>query len=739
MSETARTVKDAILWLDDLSSHDASRAGGKAANLGELKRAGLPVPNGFVVLDQPGEDLGRALERLGPGPYAVRSSAVAEDLAEASFAGQYETILDVDGPGAVAEAIRKCRDAAAGLRVASYREQRGITGDSAIAVLVQQMVTSKAAGVAFTANPVTGDRNEIVITAVKGLGEKLVSGASTAEEWVVSGHAAARKRGVDPIITAAQADSIAAQARRCAELFGRPQDVEWSISREEELYLLQSRPITALPSPVDWRPPASGYWMHNFRLGEWLPEPVTPLFESWLLPLLSAGFARGNAIDVGLGAGLRQAVVNGWYYSTPQPDVHFSSVLRAIAARPGTLIRFASSVLKQSSEPEVSETRYFAAVVRRWREEAWPRYRELVEAREGEVDSAPVTRLVEIVDELGEAAGEQFWCLAIGGGSAWKLEVALARFYRAHLANRVSVDIATLLVGLPEPVDHSAPYLVESADWYRPTLGERGDEIPSRANPMRKSLADKRMTAERACREALAGKPALQARFDRLLALAQSYARLREEQAFQLTLAWPALRGSVLRLGAEAVRHGAIAAPEDAFFLTRSELIAAAAREHAGPALRTQVGMRRADWNRQRRLVPPLALGNAPKLLQRTLGSLELLRSGSTPEKGGLHGEPASPGRASGRVRIVRGQDDFHLFQHGEILVAQATAPAWTPLFARAAAVITDGGSLAAHASLVAREYGIPAVVATGNATERLVDGQRVTVDGSAGFVELES
>jgi pyruvate,water dikinase len=99
-------------------------------------------------------------------------------------------------------------------------------------------------------------------------------------------------------------------------------------------------------------------------------------------------------------------------------------------------------------------------------------------------------------------------------------------------------------------------------------------------------------------------------------------------------------------------------------------------------------------------------------------------------------GQPASPGRATGPVRIVRGPDDFDRFQPGEVLVAQATAPAWTPLFARAAAVVTDGGTLAAHASLVAREYGIPAVVATSDATARLADGQIVLVDGSAGMVD---
>ena len=119
------------------------------------------------------------------------------------------------------------------------------------------------------------------------------------------------------------------------------------------------------------------------------------------------------------------------------------------------------------------------------------------------------------------------------------------------------------------------------------------------------------------------------------------------------------------------------------------------------------------------------------------MGTIEAARSKAPPRGGVLVGQPASPGRATGPVRIVTDPEEFEQFQAGDVLVARATAPAWTPLFARAAAVVTDGGTLAAHASLVAREFGIPAVVATGDATKRLHNGQVVTVDGAVGVVEL--
>ena len=148
---------------------------------------------------------------------------------------------------------------------------------------------------------------------------------------------------------------------------------------------------------------------------------------------------------------------------------------------------------------------------------------------------------------------------------------------------------------------------------------------------------------------------------------------------------------------------------------------------------------RRQQWERQRRLAAPLDLGVPPKAIRELMhGAAETARTRSVPREAVLVGEPASPGRASGAVRIVGGPEDFDCFRDGEILVARLTAPAWTPLFGRAAAVVTDGGTLAAHASLVAREYGIPAVVGTGEATRRLRDGQVVVVDGGAGVVEMD-
>ena len=221
-------------------------------------------------------------------------------------------------------------------------------------------------------------------------------------------------------------------------------------------------------------------------------------------------------------------------------------------------------------------------------------------------------------------------------------------------------------------------------------------------------------------------------KFEVILRLAQQYAVLREEQVRNFTLGWPLLRRCAAELGARLQDRGIIAAPEDVYFLTLDAL-----GDDSKPQ-QANVERRRTDWLRQRKLAAPLALGKMPPLLGNAFDRLaNAARSTRNLPAGALVGHPASPGRAQGRVRVVEGPEDFSRFLPGEVLVAQATAPAWTPLFAGAAAVVTDGGNLAAHASLIAREYGIPAVVGTGNATHVLHTGKRVTVDGNAGTVEL--
>ncbi len=788
-----------IRWLDETEERDdrerqIGMIGGKGANLGRLFRLGFPVPPAFVVTtaaysafltannldglattdpaslraritqaplpDDLNASILAAYQRLGVADVAVRSSGTAEDLATASFAGQHDTFLNVTGPEALYRAVRACWASLWTPRAIAYRHQRGWDADVAnkpgdgvamatplaLAVVIQAMVPAEAAGVAFTADPVTGDRSRTTISAVRGLGERLVSGEGVADEWVVreagTESEATHRSGDEGALTAEQALAVAGLARRIERSFGAPQDVEWAIDAGGSLFALQARPMTALPTqagPIEWRSPLPGGWMRNFRLGEWLPEPVTPLCDSWLLPRIEEGEFAAQERDVGARPRSPYHVaVHGWYFSSPiGAGMPIRSIVGALLRHPLHVLAIPLSLIR----PEFSDRVLLARMAERWRAESLPDYQRLVAEWQNRIAEASPAELMRLIDEVIDAAGEQLWSLSAVGGHAWKVERALAGFYQKRLAARVRRSHQELLRGLPTSFPDPPPHAVQSLDWIRPTLGEEARTMAASpastggAEARRLRLEKERRAAEEACRAALAGQPRLLRHFNALLALAQRYAVLREEQAGWFTLGWPLLRQAVSRLGGDLCDWGMIAQPDDVFFLTRSELEAGVngGRED----LRAVVAERRREWAWQRRLSPPLTLGNPPGEAL-IAGAVEVMRTPAVTSQDGrdtLKGMPASPGQATGRARVLRGPEDFGRFLPGEVLVAQATAPAWTPLFALAAAVVTDGGSLAAHASLVAREYGIPAVVGTGDATARLHDGQWVVVDGDRGSV----
>ena len=414
------------LRLAELTIADTSRAGRKAAALGEMLRAGLPVPAGFVALT---DDLDVAIEAAAAtldGPFAVRSSGVAEDTAEASFAGQYDTVLDV--PAAeVAAAVRRVRASGSADRVTAYAG----AVVAAIPVLVQRLVRADVAGVAFTADPVSGERDVVIVSAVRGLGESLDSGQANADEWAVRAGAASRRRRGPEVIDAAAATRVADLARRVERHFGTPQDIEWAISGGE-LFLLRARPMTALPDEVSWAV-SSGAWVRNFRLGEWLGQPITPLFESWAVERIEPRLRPRQS-------GVLHTVVNGWYFYAmdwfPEvPDEAVEELEEHIAG--GGL-----SALLIRPDPE-----QYAHDLREWREELSPAYHAAVARSERRIATASLEELTRIVDELVDHAAEHFGSICIVGGNAWKLELDLAEFYREHLQGRVGGTHLDLLRG----------------------------------------------------------------------------------------------------------------------------------------------------------------------------------------------------------------------------------------------------------------------------------------------------
>ena len=717
--------------LGDVRTADAAEVGGKAAQLGELVAAGARVPGGVVLTiatgrmsaDERRPLLEAAVADLGSGPFAVRSSGIAEDGSERSFAGMYETVLDVS-----ADALPAAADRVLASAQAARAKVYGAPASGQMAVIVQRMVAPAAAGVALTADPISGDRTSCVISAVRGVGERLVSGATVGDEWVVRDATATARRQPEHAIGRDQARQVAAEARRIEAVMGVPQDIEWAIDADGQLWILQARPMTALPPEVSWDPPAPGAYTRQLRLGEWITEPVTPLFESWLLTTMEERMHAGYLAEIGQRVPRPyHVIVNGWYFYT----LNWATPAAFARNLPNMLWHVIRSPRKVAGINPSTVRHSFPILEREWRASLAPRYRAAVTDAERQVEQLPVSELPTLIDELAGAAGQAFMWVTALAGAAYKMELNLAQFYRRHLAPSLGGSHLPLLTGFEAPAD-PARHAVASLDWWHEP-GPRGQSA-TRPAAHHAALIETRRAAEEAAFTHLAPSPRRLRAFRRLLADAQHLVPLREEQVSELTLAWPVMRRAVQRMGEALASGGVIAEPDDIFFLTRDEVLSALGDRR--PASPIDVEGRRSMREQLARLVPPLVVGRLNPLTKKLLDGMTRAFGAVHSDTAIVSGTPASPGRASGAVRVIRGPEQFDELQPGEVLVAPLTAPAWTPLFTRAAAVVTDVGSPAAHASIIAREYGIPAVVGCGDATARLRTGMPVTVDGTTGNVE---
>lgn len=287
----------------DLAEVDAGMVelvGGKAAGLGELIGLGERVPEGFCLTTSthrngavPEDDLAAAYERLGGGRVAVRSSATAEDLPEASFAGQQDTFLNVAGVEELVGAVRKCWESLHTERAVAYRAINRIDHAAVgMAVVVQRTIDPAVAGVLFTANPVTGCRTEMVVDAAPGLGTAVVDGTVVPDHYVIDGIDGGSVPGPDGgSLDRAQLAELARVGARIQDHFGAPQDVEWAIDRDGTLWVLQARPITTLfPLPPDSGRPHPRAYLEVASNFQGVLQPFTPMGMS-VLKLALAGMA----------------------------------------------------------------------------------------------------------------------------------------------------------------------------------------------------------------------------------------------------------------------------------------------------------------------------------------------------------------------------------------------------------------------------------------------------------------
>ena len=734
---------------------DLPTAGGKGANLGELFRAGVRVPPGFVITTDahaaadpaqamPADIAGaiiRAYAELGGGPVAVRSSATAEDLPGAAFAGQQDTFLDVEGGPALLDAVQKCWASLWSERAVAYRRRRGIDHAGVrMAVVVQRMVPAEVAGVAFTANPVTGARTEIVIDAGLGLGEAVVSGAVTADHLVVDRRADAEPpelsgAALTRLGRSGVADLVAV-AQRIEDHFGRPQDIEWAYA-DRTLWIVQARPMTALP-PAPLR--LSRLEQMQFgMMAELLPVRPYPLdMTTWVV--------RGHGRIL-----VRMA------HDLPGLRVDLSGILPEIG---GVVDRLAPMRMRPTRRTLTALVR-MGRLARRFSPEDWtadPRFarfeREVARLRAVDVRSLPWPALIARVDEAF-AVLEGFIDLRVdylpGAGvslAGLRLLLAVLGLSRSHAglmagihtrtgdANRALRDLAALADdpaafegALREYIDEYGHREVTSAFLVsRPTWGEDPELIRSAARAMAGQQAAMERTADAELASVLARRRVQLLQVGPRIAAAAVRARsgvaFREDTHFHASRLLPIVRGALLEAGERLARADVLDAPGDVWHLRWSELTEVADPGQVSPPQRDTLRAVVAEREARRE-----AYGGAPLVSPATL-------HGSGPATGALvSGNPASPGRATGPVRVVRGPEDFGRLQRGDVLVCPFTNPAWTPLFEIAVAAVVDTGSIGSHAAITAREYGIPAVMGTGNGTAVLAEGQRVEVDGATGAV----
>jgi rifampicin phosphotransferase len=877
-----------LVDLVDIDSSMINAVGGKALNLGILSSGELPVPGGFCVTTEtyrlvvqgrlddlmdklagvtdPGgvaeaaEEARRRVLAVEPPaelrtaitdrysalgddePVAVRSSATAEDLAYASFAGQQDTYLNVVGSAALLDAVRRCWASLWTDRAVSYRNANGIDQRSvALAVVVQRMIDAAAAGVMFTANPITGSRNETVIDASPGLGEAVVSGAVNPDHFVVNSverRTVSRRLGDKRVMITSlpgggteRHESADRSAEACLDdkqllqlvdlgqqvqrLYGSPQDTEWALDSTGNFWLTQARPITTLyPLPRTHR---SGLRvLFCFSLAQGLTRPITPMGIA-AFRLIGTSVARqvgipptqplagppamhaiGQRLFLDITSALRnpigRRIVIGVFGVM---EARASAVLKTLAKRPEfsiessrrTVIRRAGEALVRNkvplrvvtglANPELAYRR-IAATERRL-----PRYLTLP----GNVTASQRLDFVEqrlsevfvllISQTLPYAAGGYLMLAAsrrllhdVAGPS--ELQEVLR-----GLPHNITTEMDLKLWELTEEIRNDEASRTVFTDLAVPDLLQRYRERALPADAQRGLMAFLRRFGHRAVAEIDLGMPRWSDDPSHVLGVISNYLRLdesdldpfsqfkageakaesmitsltsraaehsrlrgklagwtlrrvrqlaglREAPKFLLITALATMRGHLTEVGRELTAKNVIDHIEDVFFLDLGD----ARRGLAGEDLRVLVAERREEYQQElkRRHIPRLILsdGTEPEALAAVAAGAD----------GALAGSPASTGTVTARARVVLDPVGAHL-EPGEILVAPSTDPGWTPLFLTAGGLVMEMGGSGSHGAVVAREYGIPAVVGVPDATHRIETGQLITVDGAAGLVSI--
>jgi phosphohistidine swiveling domain-containing protein len=867
-----------VLPLGEAGDNHRSLVGGKAFNLGKMIAAGLPVPRGFCVTTTAfdhflascprrtelsnllarcsGDEIGRIAELSrevrsclaearvpevvkdavlcawrelgGERSFAVRSSATVEDAAGMSFAGQFESILNVRGADALLDAIKTCWLSLFSERALVYLAKQRVPAEKVrMAVLVQEMVAADHAGVVFTADPLTGATDRFVVECVSGLGEGLVQGTVQPERVVVekrTGRVLAspaeelRERNADksaraPLLSSATLENLCELARRTERLFSAPQDIEWA-QRDGGVFLLQSRPITTKTPARTWED--RQVWT-NVNTGEVMPDVMTPITWSMIQSLLGVVGSIFRLVGVNIRrTSLVGGLVAGRIYFNANTGLAavkpFSfllketpNVVRALGGEPMEAYRQVPLTIPPEDLPDLGFrwpkyilswprifydviTHFFRRPVFAYMARFKTRTDELVRADLGAMSTPELTRFcVRLFREgfkdwdflyvLPQAAalpvfqkacrdwlGEPDLTLrlfaALGGMP--DAEAGLALWRLAALAHADSDTEAAVSSENSWPevratlcrAEHGRKFLTAwdvfmtghghhcrgELELFNARWSETPDYIlglvrgylrsMGRSDPLenQRRLADERERLTVQCRARLKN-PIKRWIFSRSLRRAQELAVNRELwKSFGIQLI-AFMRRVLLALGQRLHEQGSLSCRDDIFFLEISE-IEPVATGSAPFDWRERIELRRREYEKNLKLTPPPVV----------IGRFDPNARGWPVANAGaklLEGIPVSPGIVTGPARVILRTDEHEQVLPDEILIAPFTDPAWSTYFITAAGVVMEQGGILSHGSIVAREYGLPAVTNVASATRVIRTGDLVQVDGNGGCVSV--
>ncbi len=864
-----------IKELQEVSKSDFLLVGGKGANLGEMLKANLPVPGGFVLLTnayqkfidhnhleeniqsllnnvdkndidgmekaskkikdlfEKGEIPNEVLEEIhriyrfqGNREVAIRSSSTAEDLPGISFAGQYSTYLNVQGDEEVYKYIKKCWASLWNARAVSYRKEQKIDNrDLGHGVIVQNLINSEKSGILFTANPVNGRRDQILINSSWGLGEAIVGGEVTPDQWAVDKNTRSiveekiakketmtirKEKGIlfipvpkskqrEITLNKKEIENLLDLALKVERYFGSPQDIEWAFS-EGKFYLVQSRPITSLypiPKVIQGKGGFRIYINVN-NYSQAMKEPFTPMGVDIVKSIFGGVVDRFIKKNSKADSLWWAQVIGGRLFfditDFMRTERSWDKFKKEDPADKDPMTTKALLQLVQRNREEIIDPKkavnmkkminynlikilistaakisYGARSPINARNKALSLGQKEIEAiKEQRKQLKTIENKLSYLERNG---GESF---VTGFGIVFYVWASSSYIQKARKIMEQYLEDTTDLDYVQKSVPYSATTemgmeilsLAKSFDkrGKKPTAedteikkflekyGHRNSieldvgipvwkEDPQYVldlistyidNKNYQQAIDKFYLGKKEAEKAIQrikrkleekGQKAKAKKVEKLLRDFREMFGIREQSKFFIRQVLTVFREVLIEIGEELKNKGLLEDKIDVFYVTIADI-------RSNKNLKQLVIENKENYNRDLKRVAPRLLTNTGECIYSPV---------EEGKEGSRVGIPVSPGVYQGKIRILHNPEEGHKLEKGEILVTTGTNPSWTPLFLKLGALIMETGGPISHGSVVAREYGLPAVAGVINATTILKDGQVVKVNGETGIVELVS